>query len=304
MLPSDSHGGGRWREKCQKWINTGKDPVTPTNHLSLSHHQTPPYLPPFYWRDWHLFLAAKWRVARDQEASYGEKIITFQHVHTPPPNTRWHFWNPFPFFCGYYKRKTPKRTHTSTNQYHSFTNSKYRLTETLKAILQLTKLRKQTKGAFPGWSQGNSQGWKTEHYQTVRKTAYAWASVHDCLILCLEWHRAMAEGKTIPTLFSTAPLRFREREMREREGAEIESESRERKRESVWKRVRGFARKRGERERRRERQSKSLLSETAFTYAFPRYHSVLPTTKHPGTVLEETSYYSVAVFPLIHLPLS
>lgn len=63
--------------------------------------------------------------------------------------------------------------------------------------------------------------------------AYAGASVHDCLILCLEWHRAMAEGKTIPTLFSTAPLRFREREMREREGAEIESESRERKRESV-----------------------------------------------------------------------
>lgn len=38
--------------------------------------------------------------------------------------------------------------------------------------------------------------------------AYAGASVHDCLILCLEWHRAMAEGKTIPTLFSTAPLRF------------------------------------------------------------------------------------------------
>lgn len=73
--------------------------------------------------DLHLFLAAKRWVAGDQEKGYGEKkksvLTPLTHTRThryrrknTPPNTRWCFWNLFPFFHDQKKRKkktTPKK---------------------------------------------------------------------------------------------------------------------------------------------------------------------------------------------------
>lgn len=134
--------------------STGQVPViaakphTPTNTHNT---YTPPALPSS--ASDTFFLAAEWRVAQDQEG-YEEKKDHFsppplspQHTHThihtdkyTPPNTRWCFWNLFPFFPRLLKKwQLPRNTHYAYLHTNSHTSFKTQNTHSWKDEYQLRR---------------------------------------------------------------------------------------------------------------------------------------------------------------------